>query len=219
MGLTAHVTGVVRSKVDSVAEDGHGADGAVAVNPRGELMIACGLPGVADIVRMRQSYFVIQATAVAPIVAVPTTTAQVTLFNGEGDGGRCYVIDSFGTYVHVSAGAANEVSTLVCMGTGRKAAPTSDLVPRGLAGQRYRGAAIVDLAATVTNDTWTTGQGAIGFAPASQLGMNNESRPALGTWVIPPGHYFSVAAVSNTATTITVKNYIRWHEIQVPCAP
>lgn len=194
-----------------------GEDGPLICNPRGDLGANLTLPELADIVRLRQSFYVIAAAAVAPIVAMPTTTAQFTLWNGELDGGRSYVIDSIGYIVVASAAAATPVGMVVCMGTGRKTAPVADLTPRGLAGQRYRGSGYVDLAATVTNDTWhlagTSNQG-----PTSQVGMSLDVN-IFGRYIIPPGHYFSQSVMANTVTTITVRQFIRWHEIQIPVTP
>lgn len=194
-----------------------GEDGPLICNPRGDLGANLTLPELADIVRLRQSFYVIAAAAVAPIVAMPTTTAQFTLWNGELDGGRSYVIYSIGYIVVASAAAATPVGMVVCMGTGRKTAPVADLTPRGLAGQRYRGSGYVDLAATVTNDTWhlagTSNQG-----PTSQVGMSLDVN-IFGRYIIPPGHYFSQSVMANTVTTITVRQFIRWHEIQIPVTP
>lgn len=226
------IQGRTRGTQECYTDQAGGETGGLVINPRGDLQIAQALPGYADIVRMRNSYFVIAAVAVAPVVALPTTTAQMTLFNGELDSGRTYFVSHVGAFVAVSAGAATEIAVLSCMGIGKKATVVSDLTPKGLAGQRYRGAGLVDLAAAVTNDQWMTVCGSLGGAPASHIGMNIEhdveGRRTLGSglgtggssgFVIPPGHYFSIAVVANTVTTITVRQYIRWHEIQTPVTP
>ena len=211
------ITGTVRGSAEPQNDQPTGEDCSLVLNPRGDLSAAFALPELADIVRLRQSAFVIAAAAVAPIVAMPTTTAQFTLWNGELDGGKTYVIDSIGFIVVASAAAATPVGMVVCMGTRRKTAPAADLSPRGLTGQRYRGTGYVDLAATVTNDTWhlagTSNQG-----PTSQVGMTLDIN-LYGKYVLPPGHYFSQAVMANTVTTITVRQFVRWHEIQIPVTP
>lgn len=218
MSLMATLVGRARGTQEVYNDLSGGKSAGLVINPRGDLAIAQTMPGIGDLVRMRNSFFVIQSTAVAPIVALPTTTAQLTLFNGEQDGGRSYVIDSVGAIVQVSAAAATAIAVLACMGTGRKTAPTSDLTPRGLAGHRYKGAGIVDINATITNDTWHICGSSTFDAPTSQIGMAVEKRLD-GLYVVPPGHYFSIAAITNTAATITVRHFIRWHEVLVQCSP
>lgn len=184
------------------------------VNPRGDLAVVQALPSLAEVVRMGESYFVIQAAAVAPVVALPTTTAQVSLWNGEPDGGRCYVIDSvFATDV-VSAGAATGIGLAALLNIGRVALPSGSLLtPKGLTGQGYRGAGKVVLAATVVDDTWAPlGSSVVG--PASQIGLNLDV-PVNGLYIVRPGHLFSLACLANTVTTITVKMGIRWHEVNL----
>lgn len=218
MGLSVDIQARVRGTVECLSELPGGESAPLVINPRGDLSIARALPEYAENGRLRNGYYVMQQTAVAPVVALPTTTAQVTLFNGELDMGKTYFVTHVGAFCAVSAAAATELAVLGCMGQGKKATVVSDITPKGLAGQRYKGMGLVDLAATVTNDTWSAIVGSIGNAPASQIGMNVE-REIGGLIVIPPGHYFSIAVVANTVTTITVRQYIRWFEIQCPVAP
>lgn len=189
-------------------------DGEPDVNARGDVLTALALPERTEMVRHGESYGVIAATAVAPVVALPTTTAQLTLWNGEPDGGKSYIIDSLIGMVAVSAGAATGVGFAACIHKGRKAKPTSDLTTIfGLAGHPYSGKAVIDLAATVEDDVWhPVGNAVVG--PASQVAMPFEV-PVYGMYIVPPGGMFSMAVLANTVTTITVKQGLRWHETQL----
>lgn len=213
-GLSYDLLARVRGKSEAFLDGTHGEPAPVLINPRGDLCVALGLPGVAELVRLRRSYMAIAPAAVAPVAALPTTAAHLTLWNGEQENGMIYAIESVGVFTAVSAGAASQVGVAVCMNIGKKASPTSDTTPRGLAGQAYRGTAVVDAGATITDDKWQPfGTSIVG--PASQIGLVAEF-PVEGLFVVPPGHMFSVAAMANTGTTITTRCFIRWHEVQLP---
>lgn len=213
MGLSVDILGFVRR----VAPGLYSAGQAQAhVNSRGDSLVALGLPPLAEVVRMGESYGVVQASAVAPVVALPTATAQVSLWNGEPDGGKSYVIDSVFATVVVSAGAATGIGLAGMLNKGRVSAMTADLTPFGLAGHAYAGKGKVDLAATVVDDGWhPIGNSVVG--PASQIGLNVDVK-VNGLYIVPPGGAFSIAALANTVTTITVKMGIRWHEVQLDLA-
>lgn len=213
-GLAYDLQARVRGRSEAVTDANHGDPAPICINPRGDLQIAYGIPGVGDLTRLRNSYTVIAAAAVAPVTALPTTTAQLTLWNGEQENGKIYVLDSIGFFTAVSAGAATQVGMVVCMNIGKKANPAGAVVQKGLAGQVYRGTGNVTAAVTVTDDKWFPyGTSVVG--PASQIGLVGEY-PMDGLYVVPPGHMFSVAVIANTVTTITARAFIRWHEVLLP---
>lgn len=194
--------------------------GQPAINGRGDSLVALALPERAELVRHGESYGIIQATAVAPVVALPTTTAQLSIWNGEQAGGKSYVIDSLIGMVAVSAAAATGVGFAGMLNKGAVTKPTNDLAPAtaafGLAGHPYAGKAVVDLAATVGDDGWhPIGNAVVG--PASQVALPFEV-PVYGLYIIPPGGMFSMAVLANTVTTITVKMGLRWHEVKLDLA-
>lgn len=182
------------------------------INGRGDSLVALALPPNAELVRHGESYGVIQGTAVAPVVALPTTTAQVSLWNGEPANGKSYIIDSVFLTGVVSAAAATGMGLVAMINKSAKTLPSgSVLTPFGLAGHNYQGRGSVVLAATVTDDGWhPLGNSVVG--PASQIGLNADI-PVKGLYVIPPGGLFSIAALANTASTVTTKIGIRWHEV------
>lgn len=213
-GIAYDLQSRVRGKTEAVTDANHGESVPTLINPRGDLLISAGMPGISDLVRMRQSYTAIAAAALAPVAALPTTTAQVTLWNGELENGKIYIIESVGFFTAVSAAAATAVGVVVCMNIGKKSAPTSGITPKGLAGQVYRGTGIVATSASITDDKWFPyGTSIVG--PASQIGLVGEY-PVDGLYIIPPGHMFSIAVIANTTTTITCRGFIRWHEVQLP---
>lgn len=212
MGLDVSILKFVRKVAPGLYATG---DGKPHVNSRGDALVALGLPPASELVRLGESYGVVQAAAVAPVVALPTTTAQVSLWNGESDGGKSYVIDSVFMTVVVSAGAATGIGLAGMLNKGRVSAMTADINSSifGLAGHAYAGKGKVDLAATVVDDGWhPIGNSIVG--PASQIGLNIDVE-VYGKYIVPPGGAFSLAALANTVTTITVKMGCRWHEVQL----
>lgn len=189
-----------------------------SVNGRGDQIIAVGLPLSAELVRHGESYVVIQASAVAPVVALPTTTAQVSLWNGEPDNGRTLILDSVFITGVVSAAAATALGVAVMLNEGRVSQPSGTLLtPKGLSGQPGGGSrARPILAATVVDNGWhPLGNSVVG--PASQIGLNLDV-PVNGLYLVRPGCLISFAALANTASTITVKIGFRWHEVNLAAA-
>src|SRR3990167_4890132 len=73
---------------------GDGAREAPGLTPGGDLLVAAGLPPLAALVALGDSYWARTTTAAAPVTAIPTDAALIGLWNGEPDGGKSYVIDS-----------------------------------------------------------------------------------------------------------------------------
>lgn len=186
---------------------------SVDVTARHELLVVNGMPGVSEVVRYGHSYFAFEAVAVAPVVAVPTTTAQVALWNGESAGGYHYVIDSLFGVVVVSAAAATSLGFAIQNQVTRvSAAPAgSTITPVSLDGNAYSGRGKVVLAATVANEAWHVAEDAV-VGPASQVAMTFGVR-LNGLYPVPPGGIFSFSALANTAAAITVRIGVRWHEV------
>lgn len=225
MGIEAELNAIVRAKSDCESDLATGEDGHLVVNSRADLLLARALPDLTEITRMRNSYVVSldqAGTAVAPLTALPTTTAgagTMSLFNGEQDTGKIYVIDSFFAHVVVAPAAATPLGFCAMLNIGKSGwstAPVNDLTPRGTGGQAYKGSAIVDLAyaGTLVDDGWQP-VGTSAQAIAAAIGMTIETNVG-GLFVVPPGHFFHMGILANTAATITMKFGMRWHEVQLP---
>src|SRR5438094_10006293 len=72
-------------------------------NSRGDVLVAQGIPPLAEVVRLGDSWQVKTTTGTAALTALPTTTPGLCLWNGEPTGimGKCYVIDSVAVDVRV----------------------------------------------------------------------------------------------------------------------
>src|SRR5438309_1717012 len=76
-------------------------DEQLHINPRGDFIVAQGLPELTELVRLGDSWQVITTTGVAAATALPTTTSGLSLNNNEKATGKCYAIDSFGSVEEV----------------------------------------------------------------------------------------------------------------------
>lgn len=205
-----------------------GEESTAMINTQGDLLIAQTMPPLAEVVRLGRSYTVIETTAVAPVVAIPTTSAKLAIWNGEPDNGRCYIIDS----VFAIAATASISQSFMMVGQlnlGRKAATTNSALQfKSLSayGVRltgttlgYQGRGRVSIAQAVTNDNaWQALGTSFLFDDVSPIG-SIVTACQCGRIIVPPGHIFGISCISTDAGSTTVRHGIRWHEVQMPVGP
>lgn len=191
----------------------------MTINGRGELSIAESLPPYVEAARMG-AYRCCQTTAVNTVQAVPTTTAQVTLWNGEPDNRKSYVLHSVSTIVAASSfGGGLNVQLVGCLNARKNANPAGTLLTiRGTAGQQYLGRGVVALARTITNDGWfPLGQGLDGTQlTTAAYGMVSAvlTYYAQGSIILLPGYLFSISVVTTAGAGLcTVRSGLRWQEV------
>jgi hypothetical protein len=122
-----------------------------------QLLDAQGPLGYARLAQHHES--AITASAVAGLVARPTTTALVTIFNGEALGGKSLVIDRLFCFQFVSGGAQAMFQLWYCNHTQliNVAKPANDITTlRGTGDGREPdlGTVRVNVGATVLDDGW-----------------------------------------------------------------
>ena len=150
------------------------------------------------------------------MVALPTTTAGITLQNGEAESGKWYVLHSVFAQIEASGAAVQTVGIAHCVGMSRVANATQDIaltsVKPLLGGDGpYAGLAIVDLAATVVDDLWKPVGGQISNAVASN-GAGQIDVFLDGLVILKPKAQYSLKLVG-TATSITGRLGFRWFEV------
>lgn len=188
------------------------------LNPRGDALLAAALPFGVEISRLSEAYKCCQTVATATVVAIPTTTSRLTMWNGEPDDGKSYVIE--GVHSIAVAGAVASAFTIVGMiNRGRQTQPSqAQLVLRSTNGALYLGRGSVHITTTNLADAgWFPLHSSVvnvGTASAIGLGAYAEVR---GGIILPPGGLFSISVVTNSAT-ITQRGGIRWQEVQLPLA-
>ncbi len=188
----------------------------VAAGPKGDVLVSqYGLP-YARWVAEGKGFRVVEATATAGVAALPTTTAGLTLQNGEAETGKWYVVHSIGATFEASAAAVETAYIAHCVGMNRVAAGTRDLAATSIkpllggAGP-YQGLAIVDLGATVIDDLWSPATSAVSNAVAS----NSEFavvKELDGLVVLMPGAQYSIE-ICATTTGVTGRLMVRWFEV------
>jgi hypothetical protein len=188
------------------------------VNSRGDQLVSQGLPLQTEIVRLGDSWQVISSAGIAALTALPTTTAGLTLWNGEPDGGKSYVIDSVGnSEIVVDVTQSNMTALFVMLGKPPVTAPTdAALVIRSLSGRTYGGRARTVVGGTVVNDGWFPAGTSAPAAPAvAGSAWKQMDWPLNGLYIVPPGGSFNIHAVKVAATAAQNLLNIRWHEVQL----
>lgn len=213
MGASAKLMALVRATADLVRKD-QGESTPLIANSRGDLQIAQALPPRAELVRMGRSWLCRATTPVAPVTALPTTTAQLTIYNGEPDDGAPYLIDVLLGVITTSAAAATGYGFAACMHVGKPATVLTDggLAKRSLSGRpASQTKARLAVGQTVVDDGWfPVGDAVIG--PANNLGMA-KWQVLDGLIIVPPGHTFSMAQMANTGASIVGVCGMVWHEV------
>lgn len=186
------------------------------MNHRGELLVAAGLPPLAELASRGQSWWV-KGAAAAPVIATPTTASLLLLWNGSAD--KVYVIDSVFVVQVVITGAIQNVGILGNVSTTRvTTAPTKDLTPRPLfANRAYSGDAIVDEGANLD----ATNGVAANWQPLGSTGPGQNTLQVgtvtdvdlKGLIVLPPGGQLALTALAGAATAASVQLGMRWHEL------
>lgn len=188
----------------------------VSASPSGALFVAqYGLP-YAKWVAEGKGFRAIEATTTAGVAALPTTTAGLTIQNGETEDGKWYVVHSIFATFEASAAAVETAYLAHCVGMNRVAAATQDLaltsVKPLLAGAGpYSGSAILDLAATVIDDLWMPASNTVSNAVASN-GEFSLIAVLDGLVIIKPKAQYSLE-ICATTTGVTGRLGLCWFEV------
>ena len=188
------------------------------VNSRGDLIMVQGLPAKAEIVRMGDSWQVINATGVTALTALPTTAAALVLWNGEPASGKSYVIDSAAVDCRVvDVTQIGTLSLFAMMNKTPVTAPTdAALTIRSLIGKTYGGKARTVVGATVVNDGWFPCGSTVPVGPtlAGQVWKTHDA-DLRGFYIVPPGGAFNIHAVQVGGGASACFFTLRWHEVQL----
>ena len=159
------------------------------------------------------------ANGIAPVAAIPTTTATLALFNGEPTGGRSYAIERINFWLGSGTAAAG-ATLMVNPSTARLAtAPTA--MATGYAAQSASGSARASRALWATAQTFPAAPANswIGVVSTLQLAAANAGQgdgvvDLEGAIVIPPGYALGFAILSGAGTTPLYGISATWAEIE-----
>lgn len=195
------------------------------MNSRGELLVNQGLPERTELIRQGNSWSAQLPTgsAFTFVATWPTTRAELVLSNAEGVGGKTYIIDRVWMVAITDQTAAQNMSILgqinpasngIAAGSNNTA-----ILRQQLSGSTtsYGGNARLLLASTafaLTNLWFLIGSSAQ-VAPATNNKMAGMEAHCYGSYLIPPGAQFCLAAVASAATGTAIMG-VDWHEVQLP---
>lgn len=198
----------------------------IAANNRGDVLTAPAMPEYTEVVRLGQTWQVALSTGLAALTALPTTTAGLSLYNGESGAGvsapvYCYVIDAFGSVEEVIDATQADTTAIFAMVNGPQdvTTPPTDaaLSIRSTMGLSYNGKARTVSGATVVNRGWFAHGPQAPLAPAV-AGANWKVNECLvkGLYLVQPGGQFNIVAVKAGAAAAAQQFYfIRYHEMQL----
>lgn len=201
-------------RIRGIARDFFGAgDQQAALSDGGELVVVQGLPTEAELVKLGLGFSVL-GTAIAPVAAIPTTAAHLSLYNGDNSP-FAYVIAAIGGVCDTSMAVAGQIAMLARNSLiGSNANPLGAIPIFGQSGKIFSGGgnakASVALAATDTSIWVPTGADAATVATTT-IGLVAHAE-CYGRWIVPPGGLFSLATLAQTAAG-TVRPYIYFYRI------
>ena len=196
------------------------------LNFQSQGIISQGNPPYTELSRQGVGWNVSLASAVAPIAAVPTTTAQLEIFNNSaGPSAFVMVIDSLFGFELLSTNIVRTAS-IWAMVTTQKAAPTNTALnvfshsgrPLYATTAASRIITGVGIATGVVANGWRPWGPVEAWAPAPGAGVppgNSFEAPVQGKLEVPPGCSLALQVVSSAATG-TYTYGASWYEIQIP---
>lgn len=222
--MDVKVIGRIRKLLEGLDAGSVGDDEQVALTQQLEQLIAAGAAPYTEITRIGRAFQITTTTAVAAAAAIPSTTGGLSLYNNEADGGRSYVIDFISANGVATAAALGHAQLLALIGQVREAPPAnSALVAKktnGLGGGTNDTRARTILTGTalpagtgIAADWFPVGMG-IERAAAVSLPGAGLYWAAEGRIIVPPGRYFSMQVLADTAAS-TFQLCIAWHERQL----
>lgn len=193
-----------------------------------ELLVGQGTSPYGEIVKVGRAFEVHTVAAIAAVVALPTTASMLSLWNGEADGGRSYVIDRvWGLRIVSTTAIASQAALIGCLGQTRVSTlgtlsglPLNPL--NGNAGKdsksaTYLNAVALDAVTGVTGN-WRVLPGQTGglkiSAGAATVGGDFVNSEINGRIIVPPGHAFGVHVFAPLVGETFICG-VEWHEKQL----
>lgn len=160
------------------------------------------------------------ATFIAPVTAVPTTTATFLLFNGEAAGGKSYFIDT--AYAFLASGTngvggalLGAVTLSAQQAAGVLPAAYASTVVSSLSGKSGGTKGVLANAWTIVGGTPSWGVLAKSEAAAgATIGANVLLANLDGGIVVPPQYGLALTVLSGTGTTALYGVGVSWDEIE-----
>lgn len=177
------------------------------------------LPAYAQLGKARRIFGATSGTgtAIAPVTAIPTTTATWVLFNGEDPGGKSYsVILAGATSISGTLGLGMSLLGTVAIAavTGTKPTAYASGVVASLSGSNYRSNAVLSSAATlIGTPAWVT------LASRDQVSSVSVGSGVVaevkGLLTIPPQYIGGFTVLAPVGTTALFAISLAWAEVEL----
>jgi hypothetical protein len=214
------VFGRIRQLLQGFDQGSTGDDEQLALTEQLELLVALGASPYGEIVKIGRSFECHTTTAVAAVVAVPSTASLLQLWNGEQQGVyRTMIIDRIWALMAAGTAAAGQGAIIVAPGQSAVVAPASaGLAFNALNGNGSKDTKAVNStaaldAATGVAANWRvapgqTGGQKAGAAATPGVYINAEVN---GRIMLPPGRAMGIHVLADVVgSTFTVG--VEWHE-------
>lgn len=210
--MAVKIEGEVRGGIND------GEEKPLELNENKNLIVAQGMPPHVELSRLGSGWSAIATAAIAALVVRPTTVAAFTLFNGEANGGKSYVIDRLFTHGLVSSSATGFFGLWACLHPQGMTNPGIDIARSatnltGNTGKQYTGQGVVGVAETVVNNGWYPWGSGQGIAVAAVPGSHADVEVG-GRLIVPPQGGISLHVVASV-TGDTYTSGLSWYEVQL----
>lgn len=216
--------GRIRKILEAMDAGSQGDDEQLTLTQQLELLIAQASAPYREIVRTGRAFYTGTTTAVAAVVAIPTTTSLFAIYNNDVDSGRTFVIDWVAASGVAKTAAAGQAQLLVLPGQVRETPPTDAALAikkaNGLGTGQVDTRARTILTGTALPATTGVAANWIPLGPAAGA-PGAGATPGDGLWaavdgrfLVPPGRYFAMSVLADVVGS-TFQGFIGWHELQL----
>jgi hypothetical protein len=217
-----NILGRIRKVLEAIdAEAAGNSDSELVLTPQLELLVAAGATPYGNITSPGRAFYTGTTTAVAAVVALPTTAVMMALFNNAPDGGRCLVVDWVAASGVAKTAAAGQAQLLVLNGQLRETAPTNSALiikkSNGLGGgtpdsqtRTIIGGTALPATTGIAAD-WVPLGPAVGFTGAAATPGHGLWAAVDGRFIVAPGRYFAMHVLADVVGS-TFQGMIGWHE-------
>lgn len=207
MGMNVKLFARVRKLLEAVDQFSPGVDAEVLINEQGESIVALGASPYEEIVRAGRAFEVHTVTAIAAVIARPTTAVMLAIYNNGPTDGRLMIVDRVWALNEVSTAVASQATLLGCLGQVLEVAPADAALPvnslSGMGGRDTSARSILNATAlpagTGLAANWRvlplqTGGQKPGAAATPGYSVHSQVD---GRIIVPPGRFFGVHVMAN----------------------
>lgn len=221
--MEINTLGRVRKLSESYDIEAPGNNAQLALTQQIELLIAAGVSPYQETTRPGRSVVLHTTTAIAAVVAMPTTAHMYAIYNNEPDGGESFVVDWIAANNIVSTAVVVQAQMLVCVGQVRETAPTDATVANiKMNSLGVRNDVNLTSILNATALPGTTGIAANWLPWGDSVTKPSAvGTPGYGLWkpvegriIVAPGRYFAVHVLANVVGE-TFLAYIAGHMKQL----